>query len=690
MMRDGVAETENRSPCYKRLNHQNYFEAVILRICQDITMSSNSTDPGLFLTANTSTPAAGAFPQSNALHQGGTGGPSWPAFHVNTVDDNSSSTSKLLNLTSESKNGTAILDPLGGHPMWQVVLIVLLTGMLSLVTIIGNILVVVSFKVNRQLKTVNNYFLLSLAVADLIIGVISMNLYTAYLMMGYWAMGTWACDLWLTIDYVASNASVMNLLVISFDRYFSVTRPLTYRAKRTTRRAGIMIGLAWFVSLVLWAPAILLWQYFEGERTVPLDQCYIQFLTRPTITFCTAVAAFYLPVTIMSVLYWRIYKETQNRSKELAGLQGSGGRGAIGGRSGNGAGERARFVHQTGSSRSCSSYELTRLSKRKSTCRELVGRFHCWPGVRSWRPGSLRQRDRDPDQSSSDSWNNNDAAASLDQSGSSEDEDCGGREMISQSHAIFSIVLSLPGIKAAVNSQLTSCEDLDAASEEDPLRGAEYSRDSLSTLTTNTTATNTPDGANSSENSYHQRFCSRKIQSMPAIQATSNQGNLDDPTTAIPTATDSTTTSTTTKSPSVPMSFKEAALAKRFAARARTQITKRKRMSLVKEKKAAQTLSAILFAFIITWTPYNIMVLINAFCKGCIPETLWAVGYWLCYVNSTVNPMCYALCNKTFRTTFKMILLCRWDQKKRRKQQFQQRQSAQSVVFHRRIPREST
>ncbi|XP_068576144.1 muscarinic acetylcholine receptor M3 [Cebidichthys violaceus] len=653
-------------------------------------MSSNSTDPGLFLTANTSLPAAGAYPQSNALHQGGSGGAAWLAFHVNTLDDNSSS--KLLNLTSESQNGnvTAPLGPLGGHPLWQVVLIVLLTGMLSLVTIIGNILVVVSFKVNRQLKTVNNYFLLSLAVADLIIGVISMNLYTAYLVMGYWAMGNWACDLWLAIDYVASNASVMNLLVISFDRYFSITRPLTYRAKRTTKRAGIMIGLAWFVSLVLWAPAILLWQYFEGKRTVPSDQCYIQFLEEPTITFCTAMAAFYLPVTIMSVLYWRIYKETQNRSKELAGLQGSGSRGGIGGRGGNGKGEKSRFVHQTGSSRSCSSYELTRLSRRRSTCRELVGRFHCWPGVRSWRPGSIRQGEGDPDQSSSDSWNNNDAAVSLDHSGSSEDEDCGGKEMITQSHSIFSIVLSLPGIKAAVNSQLTSCEDLDAASEEDPLRGAEYNRDSLSTVTANTTATTTPDEANSSENSYHQRFCSRKIQSMPTIQATSNQGSDAPPTTTTTVAdntTTSTTTSTTTKSPSVPMSFKDAALAKRFAARARTQITKRKRMSLVKEKKAAQTLSAILFAFIITWTPYNIMVLINTFCKVCIPETLWRVGYWLCYVNSTVNPMCYALCNKTFRTTFKMILLCRWDQKKRRKQQFQQRQS---VVFHRRIPREST
>lgn len=466
-------------------------------------MSSNSTDPGLFLTANNSIPATGSYPRSDSLHQGATVGAPWAALHINSLDGNSSATSEYLNLTSEAQTGNAssALNALGGHPVWQVVLIVLFTGMLSLVTIIGNILVVVSFKVNRQLKTVNNYFLLSLAVADLIIGVISMNLYTAYIVMGYWAMGNWACDLWLAIDYVASNASVMNLLVISFDRYFSVTRPLTYRAKRTTKRAGIMIGLAWFVSLVLWAPAILLWQYFEGKRTVPPDQCYIQFLEQPIITFCTAIAAFYLPVSIMSVLYWRIYRETQNRSKELAGLQGSGGRGGMGS-----ASEKARFLHQTGSSRSCSSYELTRLTQRKSMCQEFVGHLPCWPRVRSWRPGSSRHGDGDLDQSSSDSWNNNDAAASLDQSGSSDEEDCGGREMISQSHAIFSIVLSLPGIKAAVNSQLTSCEDLDAASEEDPLRGLEYDRERPSALANNSTASATADGAHSSRHSYRQRF----------------------------------------------------------------------------------------------------------------------------------------------------------------------------------------
>lgn len=107
-------------------------------------------------------------------------------------------------------------------------------------------------------------------------------------------------------------------------RYFSVTRPLTYRAKRTTKRAMTMIGLAWTISFILWAPAILFWQYIVGERTVQPDECYIQFLSEPIITFCTAIAAFYLPVTIMAVLFWKIYQETEKRAKDVQSLKGSG------------------------------------------------------------------------------------------------------------------------------------------------------------------------------------------------------------------------------------------------------------------------------------------------------------------------------------------------------------------------------
>ncbi|XP_072849275.1 muscarinic acetylcholine receptor M3 [Pogona vitticeps] len=535
-------------------------------------------------------------------------------------------------------------DPLGGHTVWQVVLIALLTGILALVTIIGNILVIVAFKVNKQLKTVNNYFLLSLACADLIIGIISMNLFTTYIIMDRWALGNLACDLWLSIDYVASNASVMNLLVISFDRYFSITRPLTYRAKRTTRRAGVMIGLAWVISFILWAPAILFWQYFVGKRTVLEGECYIQFLTEPIITFGTAIAAFYLPVTIMSILYWRIYKETEKRTKELAGLQASGSEA-----------EEARFVNQTGSSRSCSSYELQQ-QNRKRPNRRKYGGCHFWMTSRSWKPSSDQV---DQEHSSSDSWNNNDGNASLENSASSDEED-----IASETRAIYSIVLKLPGHNTIINStKLPSSEDLPASEDELQKLDAESKERRPKRL----------HPQKSMEDGQLQK-CFPRLSVQPGSAVHTEKVSDGIPAQSKAAA-------------ALPLSCKEATLAKKFALKTRSQITKRKRMSLIKEKKAAQTLSAILFAFIITWTPYNIMVLVNTFCDKCIPKTFWNLGYWLCYINSTVNPMCYALCNKTFRTTFKMLLLCQCDKRKRRKQQYQQRQS---VIFHKRIPRETS
>lgn len=415
----------------------------------------------------------------------------WPKQEFTDQNDSSNPFASVENITVP-------FDPLGGHTVLQVIVIVFLTGSLSLVTVIGNILVLVSFKINKALKTVNNYYLLSLAFADLTIGTLSMNLYTTYIIMDTWALGNWACDIWLAIDYVASNASVMNLLVISFDRYFSVTKPLTYRAKRTTKRAMTMICSAWTISFVLWAPAILFWQFIVGERTVPPGECYIQFLSEPIITFCTAIAAFYLPVSIMTFLFWKIYKETENRSKDLAGLKGSGNKGK-------------NDAPQTGDSKSNSSTNLN---------------------------------------------------------------------------------------QQAQNDQSESEED-----------------------------------------------------------TTENQDGK-----------------TATKTPSLP----SATIAKRFASKAKSHFSKRKNQSVVKEKKAAQTLSAILLAFIVTWTPYNIMVLVNTFCDECIPGTLWALGYWLCYVNSTINPMCYALCNKNFRDTFKMILLCQWDMMNKNKPKFQQRQAPAS------------
>nr|XP_015825741.2 muscarinic acetylcholine receptor M5a [Nothobranchius furzeri]XP_015825742.2 muscarinic acetylcholine receptor M5a [Nothobranchius furzeri] len=504
------------------------------------------------------------------------------------------------NIVNSTMNSSVMEFQLVTHSLWEVITIATVSAIVSLITIVGNVLVMLSFKVNSQLKTVNNYYLLSLAAADLIIGVFSMNLYTSYILMGYWALGNLACDLWLALDYVASNASVMNLLVISFDRYFSITRPLTYRAKRTPKRAGIMIGLAWLVSLILWAPPILCWQYFVGKRTVPERQCQIQFFSEPVITFGTAIAAFYVPVSVMTILYGRIYKETEKRTKDLAELQGV-----------NYSTESAETQPQKTITRSCFSCKLRSASHDQNQA--------------SW--SSSSRSNAKSATSTSDEWSKSGQLTTFNSYASSEDEERpaspGGLGSSFRNHA------------GEANKSKTSNESKQLSS---------YAEDSFFQ----------PLPKSSSQRSskcVSYKFKPASKDAHTELQSQSKNGDTKMVSSAFSSAESMSAPSTSLTSKPIDASLKN-------------QITKRKRMVLIKEKKAAQTLSAILLAFILTWTPYNIMVLISTFCSDCIPLSLWHLGYWLCYVNSTVNPMCYALCNKNFQKTFRMLLLCQWRKKR--------------------------
>lgn len=246
---------------------------------------------------------------------------------TSTASTNPDDSDAFLNGTL---NGTFTTDiestePVMRYTLLQMIILSIFAVLLSILTTIGNIMVMVSFKIDKNLQTISNYFLFSLAVADFAIGIISIPLFSISTILGYWPFGAIICDSWLALDYLASNASVLNLLIISFDRYFSVTRPLTYRAKRTTKRATAMIAAAWIISLILWPPWIYSWPYIEGKRTVPENECYIQFIeTNQYITFGTAIAAFYFPVTVMCILYYKIWRETKKRQKDLPNLQAAG------------------------------------------------------------------------------------------------------------------------------------------------------------------------------------------------------------------------------------------------------------------------------------------------------------------------------------------------------------------------------
>ncbi|XP_060706656.1 muscarinic acetylcholine receptor M2-like [Hemiscyllium ocellatum] len=348
----------------------------------------------------------------------------------------------------------------------EIVCTVIVTGALSLVTIIGNILVIISIKINRHLQTTNNYFIFSLACADLIIGAFSMNLYTVYTVNGYWPLGPVICDLWLTVDYVVSNASVMNLLIISFDRYFCVKKPLIYPVKRTTKMVGMMVAAAWVLSFFLWAPAILFWQFIVGERIVQEGECYVQFFSNPPVTFGTAIVSFYIPVTIMTILYVHISRASKTRMKD-----------------------------------------------------DRIQPELCMATV----------------------------------------------------------------TPTVVNGKLMKSNRTKTANTLDELLEVNIRN------------------RNDREN-----------------RTTNNIINVT-----------------------------------------RTHF-KRANGAVLREKKVTRTILAILLVFIITFTPYHVMVLLDTFCLICVPSILWNIGYWLCYINSTLNPACYALCNMTFKKTFKHLLLCQY------------------------------
>ncbi|KAL4229239.1 G-protein coupled acetylcholine receptor [Mactra antiquata] len=75
-------------------------------------------------------------------------------------------------------------------------------------------------------------------------------------------------------------------------------------------------------------------------------------------------------------------------------------------------------------------------------------------------------------------------------------------------------------------------------------------------------------------------------------------------------------------------------------------------------RKALRTISIILGAYVLCWTPYHVMVFIIGVCQNwsCINLQFYYFTYWLCYLNSPINPFCYAFANAQFKRTFIRIL----------------------------------
>lgn len=191
----------------------------------------------------------------------------------------------------------------------------------SFATVFGNSLVILAVIRERYLHTSTNYFVTSLAVADCLVGLVVMPFSALYeVLQNTWFFGENWCDIWRSLDVLFSTASILNLCVISLDRYWAITDPFSYPMKMTRNRAVVLIAAVWICSSLISFPAIYWWR---AARNGPMPAFKCNFTEHLGYLVFSSTISFYLPLLVMVFTYCRIYRAAvvQTRSLKLGTKQ---------------------------------------------------------------------------------------------------------------------------------------------------------------------------------------------------------------------------------------------------------------------------------------------------------------------------------------------------------------------------------
>ncbi|XP_050817751.1 histamine H2 receptor isoform X1 [Gopherus flavomarginatus] len=220
---------------------------------------------------------------------------------------------------SPCQNSTAALKGMGCKP--QMVLVGMVLTVLIVVTICGNVVVCLAVSFNRKLRSLTNCFIVSLAITDLLLGLLVLPFSAIYELTREWHFGPTLCNIYTSLDVMLCTASILNLFMISIDRYYAITAPLRYTQLVTPLRVAVAMFVIWVVSLMVsFLPIHLGWNTNgTGVQNMGVnDSLVCKLAVNAEYGLVDALLTFYLPLVVMCIMYYRIFRIAREQAKRIS------------------------------------------------------------------------------------------------------------------------------------------------------------------------------------------------------------------------------------------------------------------------------------------------------------------------------------------------------------------------------------
>ncbi|XP_071328589.1 5-hydroxytryptamine receptor 2A [Trachinotus anak] len=190
---------------------------------------------------------------------------------------------------------------------WAALLILVVIA----VTVMGNILVILAVSLEKKLQNATNYFLMSLAVADMLLGILVMPVSMVTILYDYrWPLPSDLCPIWIYLDVLFSTASIMHLCAISLDRYIAIRNPIHHSRFNSHTKARIKIMAVWTISVGISMPIPVL-GLRDHSKVFKDGSC---LLTDNNFVLVGSFVAFFVPLTIMVITYFLTINALQNEA----------------------------------------------------------------------------------------------------------------------------------------------------------------------------------------------------------------------------------------------------------------------------------------------------------------------------------------------------------------------------------------